>query len=129
MKQKITVCATVLLLCLAVMGCGKSKSLEGKWKGSLNVQGTSLSLIFNIAKSGDIYTAKVDSPDQKSNGMPLENVSLNGDTVKMELKAVNPPGSFEGKWNADNTEIAGAWKQGPFSLPLTLTREAEGDKK
>ena len=60
------------------------------------------------------------SIDQTPQGMPASAVTVQGNTLRMSLPAIN--GSFEGTLNADRTSIAGTFTQSGNALPLTLTR-------
>src|SRR5436305_14999191 len=76
-----------------------------------------------ISQSNDSsYSGKVDSVDQGAT-IPVEVITVNGDSVHLELKSVEA--SFEGKLNADRTEMPGQFSQRGGVLPLTLNRRAE----
>ena len=94
--------------------------IEGTWQGPLNVQGQELRLVFHITADadGDGWSATMDSPDQGATGIPVGDVTISGDSVRLEIPRIY--GEFEGV--LANGEIDGAWNQGMGSWPLTLMR-------
>jgi pimeloyl-ACP methyl ester carboxylesterase len=117
---------TVLLLSLALIGTRQAAApaaIEGDWTGSVAVGAAPLRLVVHIKRTADGgFVATLDSPDQGATGLPIETVTVTGDTVRLEMKT--PPAVFEGKRSADGTAIDGAWVQGGASFPLTLRRGA-----
>ena len=85
----------------------------GTWSGKLDIQGTKLSLVFNL--DGDKPT--MDSPDQGVKGLAAQvDRDLEGKIIiKVPSLAIN----YEGLWQ-DN-KIVGTFNQMNVSLPLTLT--------
>ena len=85
----------------------------GTWSGKLDVQGTKLSLVFNL--DGDKST--MDSPDQGVRGLAAQvERSMEGRVIiKVPSLAIN----YEGLWMEN--KIVGTFNQMNVSLPLTLT--------
>jgi uncharacterized protein len=114
----------LLLLGLMLASCTLAiaqPGIEGSWQGTLTVPGASLRIVFNIAKGAEgAFTATMDSPDQGAKGIQVDQVTLTGTHLLLELKAIM--GSFEGDLAADQKSITGNWKQGGASFPLTLQR-------
>jgi len=82
--------------------------------------GRDLRTVVKISKAdGGGYKAVFYSIDQGGDGLPVDNVTLDGATVKMTLKMIG--GTYEGKLSSDGKTITGTWTQGP-PLPLNLTR-------
>jgi uncharacterized protein len=96
------------------------KGVEGIWQGALKVGAIELRLVFHVEKKGDGLTAKMDSPDQGANGIPIDEVAFKDGTLKLELKKLLA--SYEGKLADDGKEIAGTFKQAGQTFPLTLQR-------
>ncbi len=91
------------------------------WQGSLGAGGVKLRLVLHLEKTDDgKYSGTLDSIDQSVNDLPVVVEVYDKDTLKIDIKAV--AGSFEGKIGKNGTEVVGTWKQGPSSLPLTLTK-------
>ena len=94
---------------------------EGTWKGTLGSGASSLHLVLRITKSPDGgYAGSLDSVDQHAT-IPIERISVTGDSVRFELPAVGA--TFEGTLNPARTELAGFLTQGSRKT-LVFTREA-----
>jgi hypothetical protein len=116
MRTALRAIAVFVLITTAVAQT-PAPGLEGTWRGTL---GGALRLVLNVEKAPDgLFTALLESLDQGSR-IPVAAVSLTGDIVKLDVKAVN--GTFEGTLNAARTEIRGTWTQGA-SQPLVFTRD------
>jgi len=60
----------------------------------------------------------MDSPDQGAFGLPIDEVTAEGKTVKFTMKKL--AGSYEGTLSDDGKQIDGKWKQGGQPLALVL---------
>ncbi len=97
-----------------------AQSLADTWQGTLHA-GRDLRTVVKISKAdGGGYKAVFYSIDQGGDGLPVDNVTRDGATVKMTLKMIG--GTYEGKLSSDGKTITGTWSQGPTPLPLNLTR-------
>jgi murein DD-endopeptidase len=97
-------------------------TLAGTWKGELGEGDGKLHIVLTITKtaSGE-FSGQLQSVDQGAT-IPMENVTLKGDAVRFEVKAVG--GVYEGTLNAARTEFAGSWTQGGVpAQPLKFTRD------
>jgi hypothetical protein len=103
----LTVVATLLL----PLAAGAQSGIEGDWKGSFEVDGTTLRLVLHIkpAPSGGLV-ATLDSVDQDSPNIPVSSITFESTTLKLDVAQVN--GSFEGKLSKDGDEIKGHWTEG-----------------
>jgi hypothetical protein len=120
MIKKISALLILVIGCALAFGQA-AKSFEGSWLGTLDAGGTKLRLALAITKSGDAYSGKLDSLDQGST-IPIDVITVNGDSVHFELQAVGA--KFDGKFNADGSEVSGQFSQGGGNLPLTFKRSA-----
>jgi pimeloyl-ACP methyl ester carboxylesterase len=119
-KVKLLWFAMVLLLVAAPLR-GEDKSgnaVAGNWLGTLDLGAASLQIGFRISvdPSGKL-AAQFDSYDQGAVGIPVDEIQVDGDELKLTVKLIK--GEFSGKLNADKTECVGSWTQGQ-SLPLTM---------
>jgi pimeloyl-ACP methyl ester carboxylesterase len=97
---------------------GKRETWEGTLKVTPDIE---LRLVFHVVEAdGGKLSATMDSPDQGATGLSVDSVTRDKTGLVFELKALK--GKFEGKLNAEGTEAAGTWTQGPASLPLTLRK-------
>lgn len=111
----------ILLFFFAVMAVltSKAQSIDGSWKGKLNVGGMSLNLVFNFTKGDDgKLTCTMDSPDQGAKNIPAEVVNSDPATLKVTVSSIGV--TYEGTLTDD--EIKGTFVQNGFSLPLNLKR-------
>lgn len=99
---------------------GKSE-LQGYWNGTLGMKGIELRLVLKIAEEEDgKFTAAMDSIDQGAKNLPASAISYSKPDVNVEFSGIG--GKFEGKINADGSEISGAWTQLGQTTPLTFKR-------
>lgn len=99
-------------------------SVVGDWQGTLTAGTTSLRVVLHIAQDKDgKLTATIDSPDQGGANMPVSAITFTSPDFHLESQQI--ASTFDGKANADNSEIAGEWKQGDSSFPLVFKRMAK----
>jgi len=108
-----------ITLLLLVSVTSFSQDIAGQWFGSIDVQGTKLDLVFNIIKTGDTYTATMDSPEQNVQGIPINTVSFQNPAVKMGIEMAGI--EYNGTLNASN-EIIGTFSQEGAAFPLDLSK-------
>lgn len=96
--------------------------IVGSWQGALDVNGMELPVVFHIEDTGTALAASMDSPDQGATGIPVESVMLEGDTLTMEVPAIQ--GEYVGVLTAPET-IDGTWTQAGQSFSLTLSPAGE----
>ena len=119
MIRKLTFFA-FLLVAIQIVAQTQAKGPEGTWQGTLDAGGQKLRLALTLTKNADgTYSGSVDSLDQGTT-IPIDVVTVNGDSIRAELKSVGAV--FEGKLNADGSELTGQFSQGGSVLPLTFKR-------
>jgi len=112
--------AILLALIFGFASLAFSQDIIGDWNGKLSVNGAELRLVLHVSKNSDgSLKATLDSIDQGANGIPVAFTNLKNSTLSLKVDAVN--GNYEGKVNADASEITGTWTQGT-ALPLTFHR-------
>lgn len=100
----------------------------GHWQGDLDVGGTSLRLVFHIEASDDGgLAATLDSPDQGATGIPVESVTVRGDSLRLDVRAA--AALYVGRLTAEGETIEGEWRQGGTALPLTVERVDEVEER
>jgi hypothetical protein len=127
MKNRILT-AVLFVALIGFTACSrKSPNLQGFWEGTIEANQIKLRVVLNISKTPDgKYSATFSSIDQGAQDLAVSSIDVKKDVFRMELKM--PPAVYEGNLNKAGTEIAGYWRQGSTSLPLTLKRTAEPSK-
>jgi hypothetical protein len=112
----------LLLLMSGVVTCGAAQSanIAGDWSGKLKTQGAELRLILHLQKAGDAWKATLDSVDQAANGIPVANVTVEGNHLHLDVAAVK--GTYDADLSPDANTLSGRWKQESFDAPLNMTR-------
>lgn len=110
------------LLLASLLSTAAADPLRGTWQGTLQVGEVNLNVVFHFdAGASGGYTGTMDSPDQGAFGIPLDAVTLRGDTLAVRVNAVS--GRYEGY--LDGATLRGRWSQSGPSLPLNLTRTSD----
>lgn len=107
MKKLLAAALSVLWTCSA------ADAQTGTWSGRLEVQGTSLSLVFHL----DTDSPTMDSPDQGARGIPVLVERPGAGRIDISIPSLGA--RFEGVWTI--RQIVGTFTQMSVSLPLTLT--------
>ncbi|MEL1241855.1 alpha/beta hydrolase family protein [Flavobacterium flavipallidum] len=109
-----------LTLSLTLLSCFfiNAQEITGQWNGFLKVQGMQLRLVFHVTKTTDGFTATMDSPDQKANGIPVTKTTFENPKIKFEIAAINMQYNGELK----EQEIIGVFTQNGQQFPLNLSR-------
>jgi hypothetical protein len=108
----------------AAQSAASNQSIEGAWEGTLDFGGAKLRFVLKVSRGSDgSLTAKADSPDQGATDLPVDAIGFKDGAVRFEMKQLMV--SYEGTLNKEASEIAGEFKQGGTSVPLTLKRTAK----
>ena len=125
MRTMAFVVALAAVMAAVPMGARaeEARSLEGIWMGTLSAMGQELRVVFTVsAGEGGAYVATMASPDQGTEGIPVQEAVLDGATVRFSVPAV--AGSYTGAFG-DDGRIVGTWIQSGLDIPLALERTAE----
>lgn len=113
---------TIIILTLVLISVNvSSQDITGNWTGSLNLQETSLRLVFNIKKNDSTYVSTMDSPDQHAFGLPTTRTTFEDN--KLEIVASGLGVFYKGIH--ENDSIIGTFSQAGILFPLTLYRSIE----
>ena len=100
-----------------------SEQTVGSWLGTLDAGGVQLRLVFNISITEDaLLEATMDSPDQGAKDIPMGDVTLTGDSLRIEAPMIM--GYYVGKITSSTT-IQGEWNQGGRSFELNLEKQTK----
>ena len=100
---------------------GDVSGLVGWWSGYLGGK-SGLFVILEIEAIGMTGDARLYSPDQTPEPFPVTSLSYADGQLKLGIETIGA--TFAAK-SAPDAKLAGAWKQGPLPLPLTLTKSLE----
>lgn len=114
------------LLSFLVSVIGYGQKITGDWNGVLDVQGTTLRLVFHISESNDSLLATLDSPDQNTFGIPASEVSFADNVLLVKLKKLNA--NYKGTLKSEGT-ITGTYSQSGMSFNLNLSKEVLREEK
>ncbi|WP_161602430.1 alpha/beta hydrolase family protein [Tautonia marina] len=98
----------------------------GHWVGTLKVGPIELILVLHVTSTDEGELAgTLDSPDQGSFGLKVDQISLDDRTLQFESQTV--AASFEGTLAEDGQTIKGTFHQGGRANPITLTLTPEDE--
>ncbi len=106
--------------------CIFAQDISGSWYGVLNVQGMKLRLVFDITKSGQSYSATMDSPDQGAKGIPVSSAVFENNTLKLKIDAAKITYTSSAVY-ADS--ITGNFNQMGQNFSMTLYRKVSEIEK
>lgn len=109
-----------LLAALASRLQGDPAKLKGYWSGYLGGK-AGLFVILEIDAFGGTGEARLYSPDQTPEPIPVSSLSIDGDKLTLSVDVIKATFAAE---IDDTGKLSGAWKQGPLPLPLSLTKSA-----
>lgn len=95
-----------------------AQDFSGAWKGTLEIQGTEVPLVFHLEGEGEAYTATMDSPSQGATGIPVDKATVEDGVLTLVVAAagIRYSGSLEGD------AIKGTFTQAGMELPLVLDK-------
>jgi hypothetical protein len=106
--EKLIMGMTLLVLPVASQA---QSSIAGDWQGSLDVGGSLIHITMHIAAGKDgSLSALIDNPDQGVMNVPATSITQKDSDVTIAVDNFN--GVYQGKINADATEINGTWNAG-----------------
>lgn len=115
----------IVVLQTASWAAVQSAVLVGHWEGTIQVPGTPLSIMVDIAETDGKLSGTVSIPQQGAKDLPLVNVSVNGQEVAFAMAGVPGEPKFRGTLADGGVRITGKFSQGTASLPFTLERRAD----
>lgn len=124
MKSQILFTIIFMLAIVFSAFAQDSSALKGDWSGVLDAGATKLKLVLHFQSGGDSkWTGTMDSPDQGANGLKIDTITMEGQTLKFSMKLLGA--TYEGTLN--NDEITGKFSQGGATLPLNFKRAMAAD--
>lgn len=95
-----------------------AQDLTGAWKGTLEIQGMEIPLVFHLDREGEAYKATMDSPSQGATGIPVDKATIEDGILTLVVSAagIEYSGSLEGD------SLKGTFRQAGMELPLVLEK-------
>lgn len=115
-----------VILFLFILNMTTAQTIEGDWSGKLNAMGQELPLIFHFTGDDENLTATMDSPAQGATDIPVDKVTLEGNSLSISVMG----GQLAYEAEVQGDSMTGKLKQAGMEFPLTLTRgelEKPGD--
>lgn len=116
-----TLIITLATLMLPARAMAQENPAIGTWTGRLAVGGAGLTLVFHIqAAEGGGLTGTLDSPDQGASGIPIDEVTAAGDSVKVRIRALGV--EYDAQLTENGDTLSGEFRQAGQSFPLKVAR-------
>lgn len=113
--------ALLVLLNMTAAASPAAPGVVGDWNGSISTGSASLRVVIHVSQDKDgNLTAMMDSPDQGASGIAITSITFKEPALHFEIQRFGA--AYDGTLNEGGSEIAGNWKQGSASLPLTFKR-------
>lgn len=113
----------IAIYSLQIYGQQIKDSIPGSWHGVLSAGALELRLVFNISVNEDLsLKATLDSPDQGAMDIPLGEVILSEDSIRIDAPIAQ--GFYIGRI-VSQSSIEGEWHQSGRSFKLDLDRQEE----
>jgi pimeloyl-ACP methyl ester carboxylesterase len=103
------------------------QTIEGEWKGAVNVQAQQLVVEFDIEKEADAFSGIINIPQQGAMGLNLTTVEQHGDSIRFAFFTGSGDGVFEGIFSSDSL-ITGTYSQGPASFLFEIKKQLLSDE-
>lgn len=113
---------TMIIFAPSAYSRGNS-SIEGQWKGEINVHETKLEIIVNFHQAeGGNYTGKIDIPVQGNKDLPLDSIRLKKDKVYFIIADIPGNPRFDGSLSSGGDSISGDFYQSGQTFKFDLIR-------
>ncbi|TJZ63131.1 S9 family peptidase [Sphingobacterium olei] len=110
---------SILIAVCVILGMTNSfAQIKGDWKGTLELQGVSLDLIFHITEKDGKLKGTMDVPTQGAMGLPLTEVKFENSLLMLSQTQAGI--KYEGTLTGDKVE--GEFLQGGMKFPLNLEK-------
>ena len=101
-----------------------SATIKGDWSGVLDAGAAKLKLVLHFTpEANGTWRGTMDSPDQAANGLKIDTITVEGQTLKFVMNALGA--SYEGTLNG--SEITGKFTQGGVTFSLNFRRPTAAD--
>lgn len=108
-----------LLLLLPLCLPAQAPKIVGDWSGTLQTPAMQLRVVLHVVMQGDRMAATLDSVTQGVNGIPVDEITLDGSVVRFTSKRIDA--SYEGTLSTDARSIDGKFTQAGMTFPLNFS--------
>ena len=99
-------------------------AVAGRWQGEIALPGAGLEIIVALAEQDGVWSGAIDVPAQGAAGLPLHDITVEGDAVRFEMLSGPQLAVFDGQLQPDGS-ISGAFVQSGFEGTFELARAEE----
>ena len=99
---------------------------SGHWEGTIQAPEMETQVEVDLSRDGaGALIGTFGQPGERLTGLPLSDFSLDGLSIRFQIKGKAGERAFEGKLSADGKSITGSFTMQGFPMPFTLTRTGE----
>ena len=118
MKKSILKFSMPFILFVGLVLHVNAQTVSGSWKGTLEVQGTQIPLVFDVKEEAGVFSSTMDSPSQGATGIPMDETTFSESTLTIMSSKIGI--KYIGTL-VDNT-LTGTFYQAGMELPLSLEK-------
>ncbi len=96
-------------------------AVAGQWQGKIILPGAALEIIVALAEQDGAWAGTIDVPAQGAAGIPLHDITVDGDVVHFEMLTGQQLATFDGQVQPDGA-ISGAFSQMGIAGSFELAR-------
>jgi len=107
----------------SVVAAAAGQSLAGDWSGGIQLPGMELKIEVSFAGEAGAWTGKIDIPMQGAKGLPLQKITVDGETLSFQIANIPGEPTFRGARDGAD-KITGNFTQGGQVFAFQLSRGA-----
>ncbi len=118
-------CNLLFLLFVAVVVTAPAiaqRSVDGHWKGAIEVPGQSLQIDVDLVTSGESISGDISIPAQGLRDLALTDLFVQGTALRFKIPGIPGDPTFDGALSDDGTRITGTFRQSGSEFPFELAR-------
>ncbi len=115
--------AAALLTAAHAQDAQGDNPVAGAWQGAIEVPGFPLEVLVVLDDAEGQWTGNIDIPAQGAQGVPLENITVDGTSASFMISGTPGEPTFSGTVEGD--EMTGDFTQAGQQFPFTLTRTGD----
>ena len=112
---------TTLLILLITFTNSYCQQIEGDWYGNLDLKIREIPLVFHIVKTDTAFVSTIDSPNQNSFDIPVDQTVFNDSIISFQVDRLGV--NYKGVYDEEKNKIIGKFSQRGIITPLNLQRD------